>query len=947
MARASWALAVGLLPAVLGGCESAPDDLLVRSDDAANLRLAAGESIIEFHTPDGLDLHDIAVGALSTVDLRDRSVVEGDIASTNRIMIGNDVDVGDGTAGGDISVGWRAHTGDLTAGGAITVAHTATTGSLSSHASLDSDGHLELAYDVPDSSFGHVMLNWGQSDTLVPGRYDNVILNSGATLKLSSGVYFMDMFLLNNGADVEFEDDDGHVTIYVADQMASRGNWHDLGDSSDSQLLVVYTGSGQAVFETPFDGFVIAPYGTVRMAGNDITHEGAFFGKHVEISPTVTIDHRPFAGDDFEPPEQHEFKPIDPDNAPTPDDHQFVKDRTKLGELGKALFWDIQVGTDLQACASCHYNSGADVRVKNQISPGLLDLSGDPVTFDAMASGPGGPNFTLHHDDFPLRKLSDPSDRKSSVIHHAGNDTVSSLGTLRADIVQSFIGTDECVPVSDPIFTLDGDNTRRVEPRNTPTMVNAVFNFRNFWDGRANNVFNGMDPFGRRNPTNTILKASGSSLVSATVDIRDASLASQAVGPPLSDVEMNCGTGNASFPRLGRRILDLYALQLQDVHASDSVLASLRDPTGGLTMTYRQLIEAAFADEYWDSSELTSEGFSLIENNFSLFFGLAVMEYERSLISKDSDFDKWAGGDYSALTEQEKRGAKLFDGKGKCTACHNGPELGAGSDLFKEHEEGGLVERMPMSVGVALYDNGFYNIGVTPTVEDIGTGANDPWGNPLSFSRQEKERAAGMSVHDPFETDPSTFEVDPHVPVSATERDAVDGSFKTPQLRNLTLTGPFFHNGGQATLRQVVEFYNRGGDRLSTNSDDSCDNSGFDSNCTNLDPDITTLGMSESEIDDMVAFLESLTDPKVSNEEGVFSHPSLPIVVGHVGDETWCDGNIYSVCSDETVTLPAIGSSGRSAEGLPSLPSFDEMLDCVNGDPNASVPCFQAEYGAY
>ena len=38
--------------------------------------------------------------------------------------------------------------------------------------------------------------------------------------------------------------------------------------------------------------------------------------------------------------------------------------------------------------------------------------------------------------------------------------------------------------------------TRRVEPRNTPTVINAVFNFRNFWDGRANNVFNGVTPFG-------------------------------------------------------------------------------------------------------------------------------------------------------------------------------------------------------------------------------------------------------------------------------------------------------------------------------------------------------------------------------------------------------------------------------------------------------------------
>ena len=41
-----------------------------------------------------------------------------------------------------------------------------------------------------------------------------------------------------------------------------------------------------------------------------------------------------------------------------------------------------------------------------------------------------------------------------------------------------------------------GVNTRKVEPRNTPTVVNAAFMRRNFWDGRASNTFNGVDPFG-------------------------------------------------------------------------------------------------------------------------------------------------------------------------------------------------------------------------------------------------------------------------------------------------------------------------------------------------------------------------------------------------------------------------------------------------------------------
>jgi hypothetical protein len=39
---------------------------------------------------------------------------------------------------------------------------------------------------------------------------------------------------------------------------------------------------------------------------------------------------------------------------------------------------------------------------------------------------------------------------------------------------------------------------RQVEPRNTPTTINAVFFHRNFWDGRANNMFNGVGVFGMR-----------------------------------------------------------------------------------------------------------------------------------------------------------------------------------------------------------------------------------------------------------------------------------------------------------------------------------------------------------------------------------------------------------------------------------------------------------------
>ncbi len=95
--------------------------------------------------------------------------------------------------------------------------------------------------------------------------------------------------------------------------------------------------------------------------------------------------------------------------------------------LGKALFWDMQVGSDgVQACASCHFRAGADPRSKNQVSPGLKHVT--PCSRISTYSTGGGPNAQLQPSDFPLTRLAIPGVRGALDPATDSNDAVSSQG---------------------------------------------------------------------------------------------------------------------------------------------------------------------------------------------------------------------------------------------------------------------------------------------------------------------------------------------------------------------------------------------------------------------------------------------------------------------------------------------------------------------------------------
>jgi cytochrome c peroxidase len=600
----------------------------------------------------------------------------------------------------------------------------------------------------------------------------------------------------------------------------------------------------------------------------------------------------------------------------------FVKDKQKAIVLGKALFWDMNVGSDaIQSCAACHFHAGADNRARNQLSPGLLRLNADGTpNRDEITTK--GFNYTLTAADFPFRLLSDPNNRNSTVLRDT-NDIAASQGVLYRKFLSIIPGVniDVTAFAEDPDgFEINNVNVRRVEPRHTPTVINAVFNFRNFWDGRAQHEFNGVNPFGTRDVHARVYRADTASAepLAVAVAIPNASLASQAVGPPTNSFEMsadgrtfvNVGEKFAKPMRdSGKKAKPLRPLAQQQVHPEDSVLGPYsRYPMGGLTYpSYTVLIREAFQDKWWNSQwkvKINSDGsrtlctsctgsnvYELEEMNFSLFFGLAVQLYEATLISTDTPFDRFVAGDTAAMTLSQQRGLNLFRSqtRGRCINCHAGPALTNAS------VQAVTAARFRRREG-NLMDMGFNNIGVRPTTEDIALGGKDLFGTPLSEAR--------LATQGQF-TDPSNVQP----PVGPNEVLGVDGAFKVPGIRNVELTAPYFHNGGTLTLRGVIEFYSRGGDFVPITN----------MNGQTISP-LSTPNFTEQEKDDLVNFLLALTDENVRNRRAPFDHPELSFPAGHPGSTTSVNQDLLEPgqAKDRLQRIPAIGRNG--AAPLPLFP---------------------------
>ncbi|WP_199223283.1 cytochrome-c peroxidase [Oricola cellulosilytica] len=192
---------------------------------------------------------------------------------------------------------------------------------------------------------------------------------------------------------------------------------------------------------------------------------------------------------------------------------------------------------------------------------------------------------------------------------------------------------------------------------------------------------------------------------------------------------------------------------------------------------------------------------------------MAIAAYERTLVQTDTPFDEYMRGDDDALTDEQKRGLELFAGKANCIACHNGP---------------------------LLTNEAYYNLGVPPyegwETDELAQ---------ITFRFELYAKGVTEEMYRATKDDPGLY--------FRTKQKADKGKFRVPSLRYTAYTFPYMHNGMLETLRDVVTFYNEGGGENE-----------FAATKTGL---IQPLGLNETEVDELVAFLESLSGEEILPEE--------------------------------------------------------------------------------
>jgi cytochrome c peroxidase len=163
--------------------------------------------------------------------------------------------------------------------------------------------------------------------------------------------------------------------------------------------------------------------------------------------------------------------------------------------------------------------------------------------------------------------------------------------------------------------------------------------------------------------------------------------------------------------------------------------------------------------------------------------GAALADYQRTLVSGNSRFDRWHyGGESKALSAAEQAGFAVFAGKGRCISCHT---VGQRSALFSDARFHNTGIGWARSQGIGAEGSRSYKVQLAPGV----------------FTEIRQDALA--SVSEALQQDDGRFEV--------THKDSERWAYRTPTLRNVALTGPYMHDGSLGTIEEVIDYYQHGG----------------------------------------------------------------------------------------------------------------------------------------
>ncbi|MBX3205960.1 MAG: cytochrome-c peroxidase [Labilithrix sp.] len=195
--------------------------------------------------------------------------------------------------------------------------------------------------------------------------------------------------------------------------------------------------------------------------------------------------------------------------------------------------------------------------------------------------------------------------------------------------------------------------------------------------------------------------------------------------------------------------------------------------------------------------------------------GRAIASFERTLVFLDAPFDRFLAGDLKAIDDDAKAGWVLYNGKARCVSCH---QISSSSPIGS--------------------DNRFHNIGVSARKQNFESLANK--------ALEALAKDSSKEAQDRFALQTDLSELGRFV---VTKNRSDIGAFKSQQVRNVGITAPYMHDGSIATLWDVMDHYNKGGEPNAF-----------------LDGGIEPLALTEKEIDQVVAFLFSLTDVRFAED---------------------------------------------------------------------------------